>query len=377
MGAGAWIQIRDSADHSIPGGRARVTGSRLWVDAIVGGGVALVVQVTESDVVPGTPELVPIAAERDDVLTVLPEADGDWVHLRTTSTGALWVQDTQVLPICDHDSGDPCGTEALMVGGCGEVANGGGATECCVLQMDVACNLKVVDQNAVREGNVVPASPDLFPIAAERDDVLGALAEPDGDWVHLRTTSTGALWVEQATTVALSVANFEGEVAPVGAGSATGIPAFSVRDDDLTQKPAHVANADYIQLHSDAKGALWVREYVPTDHLSGSTNGRPIQITGINTAAAVTIHTATATATEVDKVWCWVTNTSANEVTVTFEFGTPGAANEIHFQVPANDTILAIGGAAIGGAAGQLIEAYAGVINVLNVFGHIERQLTP
>lgn len=275
MAGGAWIQIRDSIDHSSLGGRARVTGSRLHVNAFLSGAVALVVQVTENTVVPATPELVPIAAERDDLLAVLPEADGDWVHLRTNNIGALWI--------------------------------------------------------APAPGSII----------------------------------------------SLSVANFEGELSGVTVNSATGIPTLAVRDDDLSQRPAHVTNGDYIQLHSDSRGALWVRDFVPTDHLSGSTNGRPIQITGTTTGTAVVLHTATATVTEIDKVWIWITNTSAVQETVTIEFGTAGAGFEIDFKVPANDAILAVAGAAIGGAAGQSIEAFATTGSVLNAFGHIERQLTP
>lgn len=380
MAGGAWIQVRDSIDHSSPGGRARVTGSRLHVNAILGGAVALVVQVTESDVVPPTPELVPIAVETDAVLGILPEADGDWVHLRVTNTGALWVREEfPVLSTCTAGV-DDCSPEVVTVGGCGDIANGGGGGDaCCALQMDVDCFLKVVDQQAVTEGNTVPGAPRLFPVAAERDDVLSALSEPDGDWVHLRTSSTGAMWVTQApgSIIALSVAEFEGDVAPLAATTATGIPNFAIRDDDLTQKPAHVVNGDYIYTRTDSKGALWVRDYVPTDHLSGSTNGRPIQITGTATGTAVLLHTAVAAATEVDKVWIWVSNTSAVQETITIEFGTAGAGFELDFKVPANDTILVVAGAAIGGAASQLIEAYATTASVLNVFGHIERQLVP
>lgn len=379
MAGGAWIQVRDSIDHSSPGGRARVTNSRLHVDAILGGAVALVVQVTEDTVVPPTPELVPIAAEKDISLTVLPEADGDWVHLRVDTSGALWVREEfPVLSTCTAGV-DDCSPEVVTVGGCGDIVNGGGGDACCALQMDSDCFLKVVDQQAVTEGISVPISPVLFPIAAERDDVLSPLSEPDGDWVHLRTDGTGAMWVTQApgSVIALSVSEFEGAVAPILASTATGIPSFGIRDDDLTQKPAHVINGDYITFRTDSKGALWVRDYVPTDHLSGSTNGRPIQITGTATGTAVILHTATATATEIDKVWIWITNTSALAVTVTIEFGTTGVGNEIDFEIPPHDTILAVGGAAIGGAAGQAIEAYAGTANVLNAFGHIERQLIP
>jgi hypothetical protein len=152
---------------------------------------------------------------------------------------------------------------------------------------------------------------------------------------------------------------------------------LAVRDDDLSQRPGHVADGDYIQLHTDIRGALWVRDYVPTDHLSGSSNGRPIQITGTATGTAVTLHTAPVASTEIDKVWIWITNTSSIQETVTIELGGPGLGNELDFKVPANDTILAVAGAAVGGAVSTIIKAFATLGSVLNAFGHIERQLTP
>jgi hypothetical protein len=137
MAAGAHIIIRDPIDRSTITGSARVTNHRLWVDALVGGGVALVVQVTEGDVTPPTPELVPTAAQRRDVAATIAEADGQWTHLLVDNIGALWVR----------------------------------------------------DETRVTESTVVPGGPLLIPIAAERDDALTTLPELDGEWVHLRTDS--------------------------------------------------------------------------------------------------------------------------------------------------------------------------------------------
>lgn len=58
----------------------------------VDGNVGLTLQVTEDVAVVGSPTLVPVAAERDDVLSELTEADGDWGHLRMDKRGALWVR---------------------------------------------------------------------------------------------------------------------------------------------------------------------------------------------------------------------------------------------------------------------------------------------
>ena len=39
--------------------------------------------------------------------------------------------------------------------------------------------------------------------------------------------------------------------------------------------------------------------------LSGSTSGKNISVTGINTAASVVVHTATAGASNMDEIWVY------------------------------------------------------------------------
>ncbi|MFK5284148.1 hypothetical protein ACI3PL_31670, partial [Lacticaseibacillus paracasei] len=75
------------------------------------------------------------------------------------------------------------------------------------------------------------------------------------------------------------------------------------------------------------------------------------QITGTNTAAAITLHTATTTAGQLDRVYIDLTNTSDSAVLVTIEFGTTGAANEQNITVLPRETVKAVDGLVIGGAA--------------------------
>lgn len=107
--------------------------------------------------------------------------------------------------------------------------------------------------------------------------------------------------------------------------------------------------------------------------LSGSTRGRPIQITGTSSGTANTLHTATTTAGELDRVFIDLTNISSSPVVVTVEFGTTGAGNEIDITVPANTTVPAIEGKVIGGAATDTIKAYAATGSVINAIGRVER----
>ena len=58
-------------------------------------------------------------AIRDDALTTLTPADGDYVRLRTTSTGALWVSDTSSsnTAVLQDDAAFTVGTDYVNVGG--------------------------------------------------------------------------------------------------------------------------------------------------------------------------------------------------------------------------------------------------------------------
>jgi hypothetical protein len=74
-----------------------------------------------------------------------------------------------------------------------------------------------------------------------------------------------------------------------------------------------------------------------------------------------------------DRVFIWLTNTSTSTVTITIEFGTTGVGNEVDIIVPANETVLAVEGAVLGGAATDTIKAYATTGSVVNAFGRVER----
>lgn len=85
-------------------------------------------------------------AVRDDALTTLTPADGDYVPLRVSSTGQL------------------------------HVTGAGGGTE-------------------YTEDDAAPANPVGKAMLAERDDALGGLTPAAGDWTHLFCDANGALWV--------------------------------------------------------------------------------------------------------------------------------------------------------------------------------------
>lgn len=93
-------------------------------------------------------------AVRDDTLSTLTEADGDFSVLRVSSTGAL------------------------------HVTGGGGGTE---YTEDVATPNPIVGTATMME----------------RDDALSSVTPVEGDWIGLRGTAEGALWVQDFNSDAI------------------------------------------------------------------------------------------------------------------------------------------------------------------------------
>lgn len=192
-----------------------------------------------------------------------------------------------------------------------------------------------------------------------------------GQWSHFLISGTGGLIVSvDSVTPGVGASNLGKQEDAAHANGDTGVMMLAVRKDTPT---ALAGDGDYIPLQTDNIGRLRISLDVQTIVFSGSTRGRPIQITGTTSGGANTLHTATTTSGQVDKMFMWLTNTSTAAVTVTVEFGTTGVGNELDYVVPGNETIIAIDGAVIGGAATDTIKAYATTASVVNAFGRVER----
>lgn len=88
-------------------------------------------------------------------------------------------------------------------------------------------------------------------ILAVRDDSLSALTPADGDYTHLRVSSTGALHVTGGG------GGTQYNVDGASTGTDTGTLSLAIRDDALTTLTP--ADGDYVPMRVDSTGALHVR----------------------------------------------------------------------------------------------------------------------
>jgi len=107
--------------------------------------------------------------------------------------------------------------------------------------------------------------------------------------------------------------------------------------------------------------------------LSGSTDGLAIKVTGANSGAAVTVHTAVAgtTAGVFDEIWLYANNTSTSAVKLTLEWGTATAADgNIELTIAAEaGLVLVIPGLILQNA--KVVKAFAGTADVILLSGFV------
>jgi hypothetical protein len=110
--------------------------------------------------------------------------------------------------------------------------------------------------------------------------------------------------------------------------------------------------------------------------LSGSTQGKPIKVTG-TTSGTTTIHATGTSSTAFDEVWLYAFNSSTSFVTLTVEYGGTTAPDQtIVLTIPATSglTLVVPGLVLTGtGSAANTITAFAGTANVITISGYVNR----
>lgn len=103
--------------------------------------------------------------------------------------------------------------------------------------------------------------------------------------------------------------------------------------------------------------------------LSGSTDGKSIVVSATS-ASGTTIHTALTGTTNFDEVWLWACNIHTADIVLTMEYGGSVVANNIVVTIPFNSGLVPILPGLILNN-GEVIKAFAGTTNVINLFGFV------
>lgn len=106
--------------------------------------------------------------------------------------------------------------------------------------------------------------------------------------------------------------------------------------------------------------------------LSGSTNGRLVQVAAIATPGTL-IHTAVAGAADMDEIWLWANNTDTTDRLLTIEYGGVAAPQDlIEVTIRAESgLVLIVPGMVLQNSL--IVRAFAAAANVVNVGGFVNR----
>lgn len=105
--------------------------------------------------------------------------------------------------------------------------------------------------------------------------------------------------------------------------------------------------------------------------LSGSTNGRGVQVVATATAGT-TIHTDPNTATTLDEVWLWASNHRGEQEDLVIEFGGAASGDRIEVGLPPQAGLIPIlPGLVISG--GVSIAAFTTTASAVSIFGFVNR----
>jgi len=272
--AGAAVNIQDGGNSITVDGTVAISGT-VTVDAVnldirdlvhptdsvsIGDGGSIILDLAVTDTAAGaTDNGLAAMAIRDDALTTLTPVDGDYVGLRTTSTGALWVTTTA-------GASDPSNVvldDSAYTVGTGSVGVVGYLAD-------------ETTPDSVDEGDVGAARMTL-----DRKQLFVGV-DSTTDSQRWTIDAGGALQVDVTDQVpGVGATNLGKAVDSVGGATDTGVASLALRDDVLTALTP--ADGDYVRLRTDSIGALWVRP------IEEGTSGTEIQ--DYNTTSALASDT--------------------------------------------------------------------------------------
>ncbi len=102
--------------------------------------------------------------------------------------------------------------------------------------------------------------------------------------------------------------------------------------------------------------------------LSGSTDGRPVQVVQVATAGDL-IHTAHAT--DKDEIWLYAVNRDSSIQKITIEFGGVVTGDLITKSLDPDEPTLLVAGQPLTNSL--VVRAFAALTNVCSVWGYVNR----
>lgn len=107
--------------------------------------------------------------------------------------------------------------------------------------------------------------------------------------------------------------------------------------------------------------------------LSGSSNGKNNKVTGTTTGTSVVVHTAISGTNNFDEVFIYAVNTGSASVELTIEWGGVSSPDDhiIATILPKEGLYLVIPGLVLGN--GNIVNAFAGSADVININGYVQR----
>ncbi len=106
--------------------------------------------------------------------------------------------------------------------------------------------------------------------------------------------------------------------------------------------------------------------------LSGSTNGKSIDVTGTDTSGAVTVHTAVSGTSDLDEIFLYCSNIGAADAKLTIEYGETDEDGHIEITIPGESGLVQV----LPGLLLQnslVVKAFGSVANVLMLHGFVNR----
>lgn len=273
-------------------------------------------QYTEDTASSGGESVCLSGAVRQDTLASSTSADGDYAYLKTSSTGALYVNVAEGgVTGRAEDSAAVGGEDGIMVLAVRRDSASSGVSadgDFAALSVDSNGALRVSGSSGsvqYTEDGASAGGETLTLMGAVRRDTAASSSGTDGDYSTLNTDANGRLHTIAALAASQTLATVTtvGTVSAVSAvtpgtgatnlGKAedaahasgdTGVMALAVRQDTLATLSS--ATGDYEPLHLDASGRVYANAQGPVAH-DGAVSGNPIRIAG---RARSTNYTAVA-----------------------------------------------------------------------------------